>query len=364
MIFLPLKTFHLRANEVSLKFNQSKVNKVSAREGRNAYKGSCKILKTNFSLTKRLAFRCSFDTVPPHDYRTWETQMFQGSRTDMAARAKGRTAQSKESPVRMCKGEGRYNPTFPLISERRGRRPRGSSRPQKGCVRTQRPERGEPRLRRVWLSEALHRPPTPRSPARSRTRETTAAPLLRGRELRLRPGHEIAQDTGRPHSPWLRLCSPNSTQHGVHPSPEAAANSTRLPESNADTTCKNKLSRHRRRSEHSGGGREKGRKTVVKAESRRGGKVAQAESTLRTRLRIGWWVGGSSPYCAQRWGFPVFFICWWAEEIWESFQGRIWVWKRVRKYWIAILRTLSFPYFSGPSFAIYFVFNFQRQWYL
>lgn len=261
--------------------------------------------------------------------------------------------------MRVCKGEGRYNPTFPLISERRGRRPRGSSRPQKGCVRTQRPERGEPKLRRVWLSEALH------PPARSRTRETTAAPLLQGRELRLRPGPEIAQDTGRPHSPWLRLGSPNSTQHGVHPSPEAAAdNSTRLPESNAATTCKYKPSRHRRRSKHSSGGQEPGRKTVVKGENRRGAKVAQAESRRRTRLRIGWWVGGSSPYCTQRWGFSVVFICSLAEGVWEFLHGRILLWKRVRKYWVAIPRTPFFTYLSGPSFALYFVFNFQGQWYL
>lgn len=40
-----------------------------------------------------------------------------------------------------------------------------------------------------------------------------------------RPGPETARETGRPHSPWLRLGSAASTESAAHPSPKAAASS-------------------------------------------------------------------------------------------------------------------------------------------
>ncbi|XP_063476037.1 uncharacterized protein [Symphalangus syndactylus] len=97
---------------------------------------------------------------------------------------------------------------------------------------------------------------------------TTSTPHLRGRELRLRPGPEVAKKTGRPHSPWLRLGSLASTGSTAHPSSEGAANTcTPLPKSDATPNLKHKPPKHRRPTQHGRSSRKLGRKTVVKGDA-------------------------------------------------------------------------------------------------
>ena len=60
-------------------------------------------------------------------------------------------------------------------------------------------------------------PPGATPPAQSRIRETSAP--LPGLEQRLRTGPEMAQEAGRPNSPWHLLGSRASTRSVVHPSP-------------------------------------------------------------------------------------------------------------------------------------------------
>lgn len=115
----------------------------------------------------------------------------------------------------------------------------------------------------------------------------------RGRELRRKLGPESVPGHRTPHSPWLRLGSPASTESAVHPSQKAAAtHSTPLPESDADTASRDRPSGRGRPKKHGSGGRSLGRKIVVKGDSRAGGEGRSGSGQMENTTSD-WLLGGT-----------------------------------------------------------------------
>ena len=145
-------------------------------------------------------------------------------------------------------------------------------------------------------------PPGATPPAQSRIRETTA-PLLPDLEQRLRTGPEIAQEAGRPNSPWHLLGSPASTRSAVHPSlPSLCLNHKVIQPLPALT---NHLGKRPRK--YGSGGHKLGQKIVVKV-GQRTGAVAPSDDDCHNLLRFpdmrravawrqgGWGTAGETPF--------------------------------------------------------------------
>ena len=129
-------------------------------------------------------------------------------------------------------------------------------------------------------------PPGATPPAQSRIRETTA-PLLPDLEQRLRTGPEIAQEAGRPNSPWHLLGSPASTRSAVHPSlPSLCLNHKVIQPLPALT---NHLGKRPRK--YGSGGRKLGQKIVVKVGQRTGRKRSLMQWAVENAT-LDWLVGG------------------------------------------------------------------------